>query len=138
MAQVKKRKATTNKPPQRNSEKPAAPAEAGDSSKTDETRPEKRLGLGMAAPQNNFAAKPASCRQCPEWQEMRRKLRISELLLQAIDGFENRLKAKSFKPTVTEYLKLLQMEQEIDAQEEGPKEIKVTWVDPTVASDSEK
>lgn len=86
----------------------------------------------------DLPTRPATCRECPEWKEMRRKLRISELLLQAIDGFESRLKAKNFKPTVTEYLKLLQMEHEIDAQEEGPQEIKVTWVDPTHASESEK
>jgi hypothetical protein len=79
-----------------------------------------------------------NCVDCPEWQTMRQKLRISELLLKAIEGFENRMNAQDFKPTVAEYLKLLQMQQEMDATEDGPKEIKVTWVDPVETSEPEK
>lgn len=79
-----------------------------------------------------------SCRDCPEWQTMRQKLRVSELLLKAIEGFETRMNAQDFKPTVAEYLKLLQMEQDLDATENRPKEIKVTWVDPATTSEPEK
>jgi hypothetical protein len=78
------------------------------------------------------------CRDCPEWQTMRQKLRVSELLVKAIEGFESRMKAQDFKPTVAEYLKLLQMEQEMDATEDKPKEIKVTWVDPALMSEPEE
>jgi hypothetical protein len=69
---------------------------------------------------------------------MRQKLRVSELLVKAIEGFESRMKAQDFKPTVAEYLKLLQMEQEMDATEDKPKEIKVTWVDPALMSEPEE
>ncbi len=69
---------------------------------------------------------------------MRKKLRVSELLVKAIEAFEGRMNAQDFKPTVAEYLKLLQMEQEMDATEDGPKEIKVTWVDPVVTSEPEE
>ena len=79
-----------------------------------------------------------TCRDCPEWQTMRQKLRVSELLVKAIEGFESRMDAQDFKPTVAEYLKLLQMEQEMDATEDKPKEIKVTWVDPVETSEPEK
>jgi hypothetical protein len=79
-----------------------------------------------------------NCVDCPEWQAMRQKLRVSELLLKAIEGFESRMNAQDFKPTVAEYLKLLQMQQEMDATEDGPKEIKVTWVDPVATSEPEK
>ena len=79
-----------------------------------------------------------TCRDCPEWQTMRKKLRVSELLVKAIAGFEGRMTAQDFKPTVAEYLKLLQMEQEMDATEDRPKEIKVTWVDPVVTSEPEE
>lgn len=79
-----------------------------------------------------------TCRECPEWQTMRQKLRFSELLLKAIEGFESRMNAQDFRPTVAEYLKLLQMEQEMDATEDKPKEIKVTWVDPVATSEPEK
>jgi len=69
---------------------------------------------------------------------MRKKLRVSELLIKAIEGFETRMNAQDFKPTVAEYLKLLQMEQEINATEDQPKEIKVTWVDPVSTSEPEE
>jgi len=69
---------------------------------------------------------------------MRKKLRVSELLVKAIEGFESRMSAQDFKPTVTEYLKLLQLQQEMDAIEDKPKEIKVTWVDPASTSEPEK
>ena len=69
---------------------------------------------------------------------MRKKLRVSELLMKAIEGFESRMKAQDFKPTLAEYLKLLQMEQDMDATEDTPKEIKVTWVDPVLTSEPEK
>jgi hypothetical protein len=62
------------------------------------------------------------------------RIRISDLLDQAIVGIEDRFKAKDFKPTMGDYLKLLQME--IDLEQEEIREIKVTWVEPSVTSDS--
>ena len=64
------------------------------------------------------------------------RLRISDLLDKAIVGIEDRFKAKDFKPTMADYLKLLQME--IQLEQEEIKEIKVTWVEPPTTSDSEK
>ena len=62
------------------------------------------------------------------------RIRISDLLDQAIVGIEDRFKANDFKPTMGDYLKLLQME--IDLEQEEIREIKVTWVEPSVAPDS--
>jgi hypothetical protein len=62
------------------------------------------------------------------------RIRISDLLDKAIVGIEDRFKAKDFKPTMGDYLKLLQME--IDLEQEEIREIKVTWVEPSVTSDS--
>ena len=62
------------------------------------------------------------------------RVRISDLLDKAIVGIEDRLKAQDFKPTMADYLKLLQME--IDLEQEEIREIKVTWVEPAVTSDS--
>jgi hypothetical protein len=67
---------------------------------------------------------------------VKKKTKVSKLLQRAIEAFDERIKAKDFKPTIAEYLKLLQLEQESNL--ETPKEIKVTWIDPTVTSDSEK
>ena len=62
------------------------------------------------------------------------RIRISDLLDKAIVGIEDRFKAKDFKPTMGDYLKLLQME--IELEQEEVKEIKVTWVEPTTTPDS--
>ena len=46
-----------------------------------------------------------------------------------IKGFESTLKEKGAKLTVSEYIRLLQIRNEMKAEE--PKEIKVTWVEPS-------
>ena len=82
----------------------------------------------MAKKTNKRKPASKSCAESNEMQEATKKLRISELLAKAIKGFEARLTDADFKLTLSDYLKLIQMEQELD--DEGPKEIKVTWVDP--------
>jgi len=64
------------------------------------------------------------------------RIRISDLLDKAIAGIEDRFKSKDFKPTMGDYLKLLQME--IELEQEEVREIKVTWVEPPVIPDSAK
>ena len=54
----------------------------------------------------------------------------------ALDQFENQMHKPDFKLSLAEYLKLLQIEEELD--QESPKEIKVTWVEPETKSDGEK
>lgn len=75
---------------------------------------------------------PKSCGECEHWLEIKQQLRIANLLKNAITGMENRLKSADFKPTLSEYLKLLQMEKEME--EDGPTEIQVTWIDPASLS----
>ncbi len=79
---------------------------------------------------------PMSCEGCERWETVKRRIRISELLAQAMETLESRIKKKELKPTVGDYLKLLQLEQEFE--QETPKEIKVTWVEPPPASSGEK
>ena len=62
------------------------------------------------------------------------RIRIADLLDKAIVGIEKRFNAQDFKPTMGDYLKLLQME--IDLEQEEIKEIKVTWVEPSVTPGS--
>lgn len=79
---------------------------------------------------------PKECRKCPGWKQIKEKIRVLELLGKAIASFESRIKEKDFKPTIAEYLKLVQLEQEL--AEDEAKEIKVTWIDSMAKSDSEK
>jgi hypothetical protein len=55
------------------------------------------------------------------------KARISKFLDNAMKQFEKRLSSEDIKPTVGDYLKLMQIEKELDRDE--AKEIKVTWVE---------
>jgi hypothetical protein len=82
------------------------------------------------------ARTPKECRKCGLWNEVKEKIRISNLLEKTIKAFEKRIDTPDFKPTIAEYLKLVQLEQE--SEQETPKEIKVTWIDPAVMSNSEK
>ncbi len=54
------------------------------------------------------------------------KERIQKLLTE----IEDRLEADSSKASVADYIRLLQLERELDAEDEAPKELRVTWVDP--------
>ena len=98
-----------------------------------------RFHFGYNVPVNKTDKEtaPRSCRECKHWLEMREKLRVSELLLKAVDGIEAQLQDKSLKPSLGDYLKLLQLEKELE-DGEAPKEIKVTWVDPAAESKTEK
>ncbi len=68
------------------------------------------------------------CEKCSRWDEIRDRVRIAELIKSTAAKFETRWKDESFKPSLGDYLKLLQMEKDIE--EEQIREIKVTWVSP--------
>jgi pyridoxine/pyridoxamine 5'-phosphate oxidase len=75
---------------------------------------------------------PKSCQECEHWTEVRNKLRVGGVLETVIKNMETKLKAEEFKPSLADFLKLMQMEREIG--EEEPKEIRVTWVEPVTPS----
>lgn len=73
-----------------------------------------------------------TCRGCKRWEEMKSKMRIAELLEKAASSFHGEGEKAEFKPTLAEYLKLVQLEREFE--EEDLRELKVTWVDPTASA----
>jgi hypothetical protein len=69
------------------------------------------------------------CRSCIHWEHIKACARVAVLVNNAVEKYEARLNDKGFKPTVAEYLKLLQLEKEIE--DEMPiKETHVLWVEP--------
>jgi hypothetical protein len=52
----------------------------------------------------------------------------AESVKKAIELFETKLREGKMKPTVAEYVRLLELQKEIDGDE--LREIKVTWVEP--------
>ena len=60
------------------------------------------------------------------------RARVSDTLERAIQSVEERIQAKDFKPTIAEFLKLVQLSKEL--AQDDVKEIRVTWVEPAVTS----
>jgi len=79
------------------------------------------------------APKHTDCRACGLWDEVKERVRITELLENAIEKMGDKLKAQDFKPSLADYLKLMQLEKEFD--QEQVKEIKVTWVAPAPSNE---
>jgi NAD(P)H-nitrite reductase large subunit len=75
---------------------------------------------------------PKSCEDCEHWTEVKNKLRVGTVLENVLKKMEEKLGTAEFKPSLADYLKLVQMEKEMG--EEGPKEIRVTWVEPVKPS----
>ena len=75
---------------------------------------------------------PKSCESCEHWTEVRDKLRVGKVLEGVIQTMEKSIGTAEFKPSLADYLKLVQWQKEIG--EELPKEIKVTWVEPVEPS----
>jgi hypothetical protein len=75
---------------------------------------------------------PQSCKECEHWTEVRNKLRVNTVLTSVITKMEEQLNEKDFKPSLADFLRLVQLEK--DNGEEEPKEIKVTWVEPDKSS----
>jgi hypothetical protein len=68
-----------------------------------------------------------TCDGCRRWKEVKNKMRVAELLGKAAESFTQQ-KNEEFKPSLSEFLKLIQLEKEFE--EEETKAIKVTWVEP--------
>jgi hypothetical protein len=83
------------------------------------------------------AAVPKSCQECGRWKSIRQKVRVEELLGTAIEKLKLRFEERDFKPSVADYLKLVEMEEQLEQGSDLVKEIKVTWVEPR-ASETEK
>jgi hypothetical protein len=73
------------------------------------------------------------CKQCSNWEAVREHARVSELLDKAIAAYDQKLQEKDFKPTIAEYLKLLQLEKELEDELQDT-EVQVTWVGPDIVS----
>ena len=60
---------------------------------------------------------------------------LSDFLSKTLRNFEQKMISdQGFKPTLAEYLKLLQIERELKSETEAPREITVTWIEPAWAS----
>jgi hypothetical protein len=86
----------------------------------------------MAAKGKKQEKAPKSCQECEHWTDVRNQLRVGEVLTKVVENMRQKIAADEFKPTLADFLRLVQLEKEIG--EEEPKEIKVTWVEPVKPS----
>jgi hypothetical protein len=75
---------------------------------------------------------PKSCQECEHWAAVNNKLRVVKVLTSVIEKMEGKLGAEEFKPSLADYMRLVQLEKELG--EEAPQEIKVTWVEPVTSN----
>lgn len=64
-----------------------------------------------------------------------RPLTKAELVGSVIKNIEEKLKRNELKPTVGDFIRLVQLKKELD--EEQPREIEVSWVEPAQESEKE-
>lgn len=102
-------------------------------------RPEETAGQsnpGNARKEEDKKRTPKTCVNCGRWKEVKRQMGIARILGNAVKKFESKLGDAEFTPTVAEYLKLVQIEQEYEKELNPPEEIRVTWVEPTTESEN--
>ena len=58
----------------------------------------------------------------------------AELVAKAIESMEHKLAASDIKATFGDFIRLLQLQKEL--QIEQPREIKITWIDPSEKKES--
>jgi hypothetical protein len=71
-------------------------------------------------------AATTGCEEESQSQETPTERTLSEFLTTLRENIEDRLKKEEVKPSIGDYLKVLQLEKELD----GPEEIEVRWVEP--------
>jgi hypothetical protein len=79
-----------------------------------------------------LAKSPKSCEDCEHWTEVKNKLRVGMVLENVLKKMEEKFGMAEFKPSLADYLKLVQLEKEIG--EEGTREITITWVEPSAGT----
>ncbi len=58
----------------------------------------------------------------------------AKLVSKVIQSFEKKLNSEQLKPTVSDFIRLLQLEKELEDQQ--PREIEVSWVEPGEKKDA--
>ncbi|MGA1995935.1 MAG: hypothetical protein ABSH45_09155 [Bryobacteraceae bacterium] len=73
-------------------------------------------------------AATTGCEEESQSQETPKGRMLSEFLATLRTNIEDRLKKKEVKPSIGDYLKVLQLEKELEKQD--AEEVRATWVEP--------
>ena len=72
---------------------------------------------------------PEECRQCTHWEQVGKRIRVRSLLTSMVDKLEARVESEEFKPSVPDFLRVLEVEKDMRGADEGAGEMTVRWGD---------
>jgi adenine-specific DNA methylase len=81
---------------------------------------------------------PKACEECKQWKKLQHRLTISTVLADVVKKINEKLDSKEFKPTVSDAVRLWEIEREMESEDGGPKEVRVSWVEKKSKSKSGK
>ena len=108
------------------------PAVSGVRKRTADLKQQTAAKLTMAKLTTAKLTTTAAKRAVPVTRAKRRREEQVKVIDDILKNVEGKLRGKDAKATLGDYIKLMQLQKELD-QDEMPREIKVTWVDPSVA-----
>jgi hypothetical protein len=73
------------------------------------------------------ASIPEDCKECIHWDQVEQRVRVRSVLTSMVDKLEEKVIASDFKPTVADFLKTLEADQNLEGTNEGPTEYIVRW-----------
>ena len=71
-----------------------------------------------------------ACKECSNWDEVGHQARVRSVLTTMVDKVEEKVTDEHFKPTVGDFLKVLEAERDLGRGDQGPKELHVKWEEP--------
>ena len=74
---------------------------------------------------------PDECKGCSHWDEAGQRARVRTVLVSMVDKIEEKLEGGDFKPTVVDFLRALEADQQIDDTNVGLRTIIARWEDPS-------
>jgi hypothetical protein len=78
---------------------------------------------------NTDASIPDECKECIHWDQVEQRVRVKSVLTSMVDKLEEKVSAGDFKPTVVDFLRALEADQNLEGANEGPVEYIVRWED---------
>ena len=71
-----------------------------------------------------------ACKECSYWDEVGHRVKVRSVLTTMVDKLEEKVSAEEFKPSVGDFLKVLEVDKDLEWVDEGPKEIRIIWEEP--------
>lgn len=70
---------------------------------------------------------PDDCKECIHWDQVEQRVRVRTVLTSMVDKLEEKVVDGDFKPTIGDFLRTLEVDQNLEGANEGPTEYIVRW-----------